>query len=454
MKRMLAVTAALCVFTAQSVYAEAVTKRFGENFVCQVTNVTCDTSLARAFPDENYGAEPYLHFKAGPNPKEPWSRCKIQEIMIMRFDLSSIPPKTRIREARFRFFDNCVIPKETTLPIYKIVDPDKTGPWDPNQATYNRKDKDKNIPWSQSGTGDISTAIAPEKIGDLVEHCWYNVYEAPRGGQICCDSVLSPHAVQAWVDNPACNLGFLVSLDPDRDGKNNAVNRICSSKIPVKNSGKGLIFLRPYLEVTYESLTGQYETIPQPESVSAKYHSGQTFITWQEVRSDKQELTYRIYRSTKGPITDVNAPGVELLEEEWNGSSFVFIDSFYPTQERVGHTIVQPDLSKIGIELTHDTGLYVLPIEEPKPAHGYYAVTTVINGNENTKIGRNTADVQGERSDIPDAFPHAVTGRDPSMWTHVMYVGRHNPFDSKNRGNRSPAAPIPEPRFSAPGGKR
>ena len=146
-----------------------------------------------------------------------------------------------------------------------------------------------------------------------------------------------------------------------------------------------------------------YEGLPtivapsQPLEVEAKYFSGQTFVTWREIKQIKGE-SYRIYRSTR-KITAKNLPGAQLLYEVPEGSS-TFWSDYYPCstgcaipvenwEPRFSATMPVPtgrgDQSK---PADYDQGMFVWTIGPNDIMNGafryHYAVTTVsASGQEN-----------------------------------------------------------------------
>jgi len=100
--------------------------------------------------------------------------------------------------------------------------------------------------------------------------------------------------------------------------------------------------MRPYLEVTYEA--PQNETIAQAVQLQIKHYKGQSFITWKEATTGKDETSYRIYRSSQ-PITSANLDQATLLDQVHQGSSMLS-DAM---------TYLQPDLSPAGVTLALDS---------------------------------------------------------------------------------------------------
>ncbi len=260
------------------------------------------------------------------------------------------------------------------------------------QATWKTK-APPGVPW---GTGDMDTALG-QTIGQLYFKCFTSLQQSYVEADITS-------AVKYWVDSPTQNLGFLIEENQDfnkRLGMREATD-------PYK---------RPYLEVTYEAANDEY--FPSPTGLAAKYYSGQTFVTWHDAFTSRSETTYRVYRSNQ-PITTENLDQAELIDTVYQGSSWI---------SNWEGTFRQPDLTPAGVALDEDSGLYVFTVENEQ--NSYYAVTTVVEGNEQRRIepGVNaTVDAASEKIGLPEPFVYdpvthyAYTG-------YVVWLGRFNPAD-------------------------
>ena len=92
--------------------------------------------------------------------------------------------------------------------------------------------------------------------------------------------------------------------------------------------------------------------------------------------------------------------------------------------------IKQPDLSPAGVTIEGDSGLCVYPVE--KDQKSYYAVTTVVEGNENREVraGANaTTAAIAEKPGIPEPYKFGGYFR---YTGYVMYLGRFNPWDPRD----------------------
>lgn len=365
---------------------DLITKRFGECTTCQVKGVTLDNQVSQATPTVNNGNSSSLVYRYA------------TAFPLFRFDVSTIPAGTKVEKAVLKLFKNTDYKTGTvgvSKPVISLLDPAGTGFWNETEANFNSK---KNgIKWSTSG--GLNTVFGPE-IGSMYFKNWLS------GGQDFWEADITA-GVQNWVNNPASNLGFVLPGD-------NLFNKSIWSKEATDPS------LRPYLEITYRGVNDQPVYIPT--NLQAKHYSGQTFLTWKEVVTGKNETSYRIYRSNS-PINSTNLSQAELIDQVYQGSSY-FTDSIY---ENDISAIKQPNLAKAGVSLATDSGLYVYPVEKNERA--YYAVTAVVEGNESRNISGGNNSLSGgvnESIGIPDAFPFNVHGYGYYNG-YIMWLGRFNP---------------------------
>ncbi len=390
--RLLSLGLSLIVFTAGVVNAAElttnmlVTKRFGDQPSCDVSGAGRDARINADYPAQNDGKGATLYYRS------------LNNQLLFYFDLSSIPAGTVVHKAVLRFFydydyyDNGK--SGVTKTLQKITDPDGSGMWDESTVTYAKKRS--GVAWSSAGNLD---QVLGGAIGTVYFKNWIEF------GQKYMEADITG-GVQSWVNHPAANLGLVL---PGNDNFN--------KRIAARENSNPL--LRPYLEVTYEGI--QDEIIPQPTWVQATFHSGQTFITWTEAVTGKNQTSYRIYRSS-APISSQTLADATLLDQVQQGSSYL----------SDGATICQPDLSPAAVTLLPDSGLYVYPVEQEQQS--YYAVTTVVEGNENRSIGvgkNATTTAVDEIPGIPDFFYF----RDSETYYHgyVIWLGSFNPADPSDR---------------------
>ncbi len=136
----------------------------------------------------------------------------------------------------------------------------------------------------------------------------------------------------------------------------------------------------------------------QAAGLQARHHEGQTFLTWKEIEAtgipaqltndefkkvaaalEAKKLRYRIYRS-KTPITVIK--GLTPIAEvgplrAWNSG---FYGMYPPATAQVPRYVITEGQSP----LAPGTGLFVY--NPPEAGAAYYAVSAVVNGQENTAI--------------------------------------------------------------------
>jgi len=237
-------------------------------------------------------------------------------------------------------------------------------------------------------------------------------------------------AVRAWVADPGENQGLS-----------------CSFVLPhtLKPAGRQPAWQLPYLEITHEGENRGRP--PQPANLESSYRAGQVFLTWKQPKPHETaffDQAYRVYRHTK-PITAANVDQAERLGEVHRNSQLNYrrtlvsiggdygpwrhyakarglvkfgertdrdvLRRYYEAMpKRFNFVIDDGWLEKFeggrwvgkvpedfankkedehfarvieGPMLADDTGLFVHTVRRPGPA--YYAVTAVLEGNENRR---------------------------------------------------------------------
>ncbi|MBI3961928.1 MAG: DNRLRE domain-containing protein [Deinococcus sp.] len=366
-----------------------VTHRWGEHSTANFTGVTQDALLTEGGNEDstNLGI-----------------RDDFDKHTLIYFDLSAIPIGSTIFSAKLRLFWEVAYGAAEQgrsgylMNLYRVTDPEGRGLWAENQATTTARRS--GVPWTRSG--NVFTALSatpvdrifshPKNYGDGVENFWseWDVTSAAQG----------------WVSGDFPNQGFLL------DGRNTlALDAIAhSSEHPDAAT-------RPYLEITYAG-TGTYPT--QVSSVRAEYRDGQTFITWSEIAGSDPETAYRIYRHTT-PITSDNLAAAEQVDQVPQGSA---------TFPRLAENDGRLSTPFSGGPLPDGTGLYVYTVESSGAY--YYAVTSVVQGNENRAIGpanstgpvaETVAPVSPVRQfmEIPDPLAEA------NRQVFIVWLGRFDP---------------------------
>ena len=332
---------------AQGKFANAeprITRRWGENATADLAGVTQDCLLIGGGNEDsaNLGI-----------------RDSQDKHTLIYFDLSAVPAGTTIVKATLRIFFQVAYgvgdqdKSGYMMDLYRVADVEGRGMWVENEAT--RTQRRSGVPWT--GSGDVFTSLSATSVDRAFSH--------PKGYGLAAENFWSEwdvtSAVQGWVNGTFSNQGFFL------DGRNTLGQDAIanSSEHPTAST-------RPYLEITLAG-TGAYP--PQVSGIQAQYRDGQTFITWSEIASSDPETTYRIYRHTSA-ITSDNLGSAELLDEVPQDSA-----AFSRLAENSGR--LSTPFS--GGPLPNGTGLYVYTVESSGAR--YYAVTTVVRGNENRTVG-------------------------------------------------------------------
>ncbi|MBI4470935.1 MAG: DNRLRE domain-containing protein [Acidobacteria bacterium] len=365
------------------------THRWGEHATADFTGVTEDAMLIE-----------------GGNDESAWLgiRDDFDKHTVIQFDLVGIPRDTEIYHAKLRIFWEVAYGAADQgksgymMNLYRIADPEGRGMWAESQVT--RSLRKSGVPWTASG--DVFSSLSftpvdrafshPKAYGDGAENFWTEW------------DVTS--AVQGWINDDFPNQGFLL------DGRNtlglDAIAR--SSEHPDATT-------RPYLEITHAG-SGGYPL--QVSGLRAQSNGGQTFITWQEVASTDPETGYRVYRHTM-PITTDNLATAELLAEAPQGSA---------TFSRLNENGGRLSTPFSGGPLPDQTGLYVYTVESDGPH--FYAVTSVVRGNENRAIGpSNSAGPEVEKvslvSPVLQFMEDPVPSASGNRQVFIVWLGRFDP---------------------------
>jgi|GEM_PF-2796947 len=321
-----------------------ITQRWGEHATANYTGVTQDALLI-AGGNENSA---YLGIRDGEDKHT-----------LIYFDLSAIPADTAIHQATLRIFFEVAYgvgdqnKSGYLFDLYHVADPEARGMWVEHEATATLRRA--SVPWTAAG--NVFTSLSATPVARIFSH--------PKGYGLGAENFWSEwdvtSAVQGWFTNAFPNQGFLL------DGRNTL-----GQDAIAHSSEHATASTRPYLQVTYAG-TGAYPT--QVSGVQAQYRDGQTFITWNEITGSDPETTYRIYRHTS-PITSDNLASAELLDEAPQSSA---------TFSRLAENSGRLSTPFSGGPLPDGIGLYVYTVESSGAR--YYAVTSVVRGNENRTIG-------------------------------------------------------------------
>jgi chitodextrinase/pimeloyl-ACP methyl ester carboxylesterase len=293
-------------------------------------------------------------------------------------DVSAIPAGSQIVKAEYVMpYDMNIYPFSANrmidgLSMYKILDPSGTGMWNENNLGTRTKDGDLNIPWAEGK--NFADCVDPSPVA--------TIYGIAKGRQIFYFFDMTS-VVQEWVDNPSSNMGVTFDGSVPSDVQDDP-------------------HFRPYLQITYAVQSASHQA--QPTNINAFHRSGQTFVTWTELPYDGQfyDMLYRVYRHTL-PIDSLNVTDAEMIAEVNQMSGYNARRSEVRKEDH--NYIIHPN----GSELSDDTGLFVYTTKEN--GNFYYAVTSVMEGNENRNDfdGQNSIQTPvAESVDLPQAICQSV----------------------------------------------
>lgn len=338
-------------FAASSALATVVTDRWGDHATADHHGAPIDASPITSHPDwiGDNGDDILVGPVAG---ADRWG--------LLRFDLGELGPNTVVRSARLILWVTLHSqPPDAWLAVHQVRDPDGLGPFDEGAVTFNHRRP--GIPWTSAG-GDLAAAVGPGMgaayLGNLPQ------YESVR-----LELDVSS-AVRSWVADPASNAGLVL---PAIDG---TLVAAASHQHPDDSR-------RPILEVTLEAADNP-ERPRQPSWVQVAHRAGQSFITFAECHTDSDEPSFRIYRHTE-PIHAGNLDDAAMLAEIPPGSGhYVQEDTLCPAGggcSPIGQ--VRFIITDDGPPLPAEVGLWVHTVHAGESGQAYYAVTTVVEGNEN-----------------------------------------------------------------------
>jgi pimeloyl-ACP methyl ester carboxylesterase len=233
-----------------------------------------------------------------------------------------------------------------------------------------------NLPWADGKT--FADCVDPNPIA--------TIYGIAKGKQIFYFFDITS-VVQEWVDYPQSNMGFTFDGSVPSDVQDDP-------------------HFRPYLQITYAVQSASHQA--QPSNINAFHRSGQTFVTWTELPYDGQfyDMLYRVYRHTQ-PIHSQNLADASMIAEVNQMSGF---NARRSEVRKAHHNYkIDPD----GSELSDNTGLFVYTTKEN--GNFYYAVTSVLEGNENIDdfdIQNSIQTPVSESVDMPQAVCQEVVNQD------------------------------------------
>ena len=158
-------------------------------------------------------------------------------------------------------------------------------------------------------------------------------------------------------------------------------------------------------------------------NLRATHRSGQTFLTWSEVAGSAQ---YHVYRNST-PITSSNIASATRLTERWGPLDENTSVNRHGTDSAPSHFVIE-DLAS---PLSDSTGLFVHTTQSGQNGNAYYAVTAVVNGNENLALsaGVNTlASAVSENVSTPrPVLTTSLNGGKGRLYTQFMDYANWNP---------------------------
>lgn len=154
--------------------------------------------------------------------------------------------------------------------------------------------------------------------------------------------------------------------------------------------------------------------------LTASHRSGQTFLTWDEPDSNTR---YHIYRSNQ-PISTANLASATLLTDRWGP-----LDSDTSVHRYAAEGV--PDyfvIEDLGAPLGFNTGLFVHTTQNGQAGTAHYAITTIVNGNENKTItGSNTTSTGESVSTPKPVLTVSRNGGKGRVYTQYMDYANWNP---------------------------
>jgi len=283
-----------------------ITARFGEHPTCDFKQITNDYTVHQSVAANGY-TEKKLYWRSF---QKGYDFCPI-----IRYDLSGLAPTTNIKKAVLRIPVSGYAPnsegKTSETSVYQILDPDNTGMWNKEKITF--KNKDEGVLWSNGTTSIFDPKNSIENENKIIWKSW----EGSCNGRIYSVDITS--MVKNWVSNPNSNLGLIFQIEA---GTNCWVGSSISTDV-----------LSHYLEITYDGERSEVnlDAPIQPNSLSAIFSKGQTFLTWEDPTSyvkETEEIRYNVYRS-QSPITAENLDNAEFLGEMMRGEGSYFTEGVY-----------------------------------------------------------------------------------------------------------------------------
>lgn len=186
---------------------EPVIATFGETGATTFAQVTRDTSLDATMPDLNFGAAGNI-------------RADSDEVGLLRFDLSALPPTTTVISASLRLVTQNDSSAQM-IQIERVLEDWTEGSLLGEPGVANHLERMADVPWS-------AVFRDPTPLGSV----------QPVAVQTAYVAELSPASIQAWIADPTTNFGLALVTSQD-DG------------VSFASSTAGMVPTRPVLTVIY-----------------------------------------------------------------------------------------------------------------------------------------------------------------------------------------------------------
>lgn len=170
------------------------------------------------------------------------------------------------------------------------------------------------------------------------------------------------------------------------------------------------------------SNSGGSSSGPTANEIVADHRNGQTFLVWREAGG----ADYHVYRHNS-PITSNNLGSATRLTDKWGPLDQNTSVNFYGSDATPRNFVINDS----GQPLADDRGLFVHTTQNNQQGNAYYAVTSIIGGQENRTIvaGRNaTTQAVNESVSTPrPVLTVSTNGGKGRIYTQYMDYSRWNP---------------------------
>lgn len=158
--------------------------------------------------------------------------------------------------------------------------------------------------------------------------------------------------------------------------------------------------------------------------LEAAHHDGQTFLTWQEDTTVDGEF-YHIYRHNER-ITADNIAAAEQLTQKWGPLNDDTSVHQLATEGSPRNFVIED----LGEALSDNTGLFVYTTQDGEDGNAFYAVTLVINGEEQAIASAGDSLEVAVQESVEETGPILVNSINEGkgrVYTHFMDYKQWNP---------------------------